>query len=142
MKTILVCLDGSKRASFVLETAVDLARRSDAKLRIFRAVGVPPEIDQDVIAHQAMSLVEALLAKARAELTDLVQSSAPGMVEAYEVRVGVPWDAICREAKERDVDLVVIGSHGYSGLDRILGTTAAKVVNHCDRSVLVARPKP
>jgi nucleotide-binding universal stress UspA family protein len=35
---------------------------------------------------------------------------------------------------------VVLGSHGYSGFDRILGTTAAKVVNHCDRSVLVVRP--
>jgi nucleotide-binding universal stress UspA family protein len=37
------------------------------------------------------------------------------------------------------VDLIVIGSHGYDALDRLLGTTAAKVVNHADRSVLVVR---
>jgi universal stress protein F len=34
---------------------------------------------------------------------------------------------------------VVIGSHGYGGLDRVLGTTAAKIVNHASCSVLVVR---
>ena len=58
------------------------------------------------------------------------------------VHVGTPWDTICREAKTLECDLVVLGSHGYSGLDRILGTTAAKVVNHCERSVLVVRALP
>jgi len=33
----------------------------------------------------------------------------------------------------------VIGSHGYGGLDRLLGTTAARVVNHADRNVLIVR---
>jgi nucleotide-binding universal stress UspA family protein len=36
--------------------------------------------------------------------------------------------------------LIVIGSHGYGGLDRVLGTTAARVVNHALCSVLVVRP--
>ena len=39
-------------------------------------------------------------------------------------------------------DLIVIGSHGYGAIDRVLGTTAAKVVNHADRTVLVVREKP
>ena len=38
-------------------------------------------------------------------------------------------------------DLVVIGSHGYGGLDRLLGTTAAKVANRAPCSVLVVRGK-
>jgi nucleotide-binding universal stress UspA family protein len=42
-------------------------------------------------------------------------------------------------ATEEDVDLIVIGSHGYHDADRVLGTTAAKVVNHADHSVLVVR---
>jgi nucleotide-binding universal stress UspA family protein len=36
----------------------------------------------------------------------------------------------------------VIGCHGYSGLDRVIGTTAGKVVNHADRSVFVVRERP
>ena len=39
----------------------------------------------------------------------------------------------------RRYDLIVIGSHGYSGIDRLIGTTAAKVVNHAKQSVLVVR---
>ncbi len=53
--------------------------------------------------------------------------------------VGVPWQTICERAGVEGVDLVVIGSHGYGGLDRLLGTTAAKVVNHAPCSVVVIR---
>ena len=47
-------------------------------------------------------------------------------------------EAVSARAPE-NVDLIVIGSHGYGGIDRVIGTTAAKVVNHADRSVLVVR---
>jgi nucleotide-binding universal stress UspA family protein len=60
-------------------------------------------------------------------------------VESIEVRVGVPWEAICAAARDTGADLIVVGSHGYSTLDRFLGTTAAKVVNHAPCSVLVVR---
>jgi nucleotide-binding universal stress UspA family protein len=53
--------------------------------------------------------------------------------------MGSPWDAIVRVAREEDVDAIMIGSHGYEVLDRIIGTTAAKVVNHADRTVIVVR---
>ena len=42
-------------------------------------------------------------------------------------------------SKVTGADLIVVGSHGYSGIDHLLGTTAARVVNHADRSVLVVR---
>lgn len=44
MERILVCLDASERASFVLATAVGLARRLGAKVRLFRAVGLPSDV--------------------------------------------------------------------------------------------------
>jgi universal stress protein F len=139
MKRILVCLDASPRAAFVLETAADLGRRLDAKLCLLRSVGLPPVIDQEAVTHGASPIGE-LEAAAKADLEALA-AGLPGQVEGVHVRIGTPWDAICHEAKELDCDLVVIGSHGYKGLDKILGTTAGKVVNHCERSVLVARPK-
>jgi nucleotide-binding universal stress UspA family protein len=53
---------------------------------------------------------------------------------------GFPWQAVCAAAVDESVDLIVIGSHGYSGIDHLIGTTAAKIVNHADRPVLVVRP--
>jgi nucleotide-binding universal stress UspA family protein len=139
MKRILVCLDASPRAPWVLETAADLAKRSGARLNLLRTVGIPPEVDQAMFVHAAADVIETMMNRAKAELAVLAKDVAPALVEDIHVHIGTPWDTICREAKSLDVDLVVLGSHGYSGFDRILGTTAAKVVNHCDRSVLVVR---
>jgi len=141
MKRILVCLDASPRAAFVLQTATDLATKTGAKLVLLRSVGIPAEIDQEFYVHAAQSMTDMLVDKAKKELDALSKGTPPGLIEGYDVHIGTPWDTICREAKARDCDLVVLGSHGYSGLDRVLGTTAAKVVNHCERSVLVARSK-
>jgi universal stress protein F len=141
MKRILVCLDASPRAVFVLQTATDLAVKTGAKLVLLRSVGLPAEIDQEFYVHAAGSMTDMLVDKAKKELDVLAKDIPAGVIEGYDVHIGTPWDTICREAKARDCDLVVLGSHGYSGMDRILGTTAAKVVNHCERSVLVARTK-
>jgi universal stress protein F len=141
MKRILVCLDASPRAVFVLQTATDLAVKMGAKLVLLRSVGLPAEIDQEFYVHAAGSMTDMLVDKAKKELEVLSKDVPAGVIEGFDVHIGTPWDTICREAKARDCDLVVLGSHGYSGMDRILGTTAAKVVNHCERSVLVARTK-
>jgi nucleotide-binding universal stress UspA family protein len=140
MKKILVCLDTSPRAPHVLAAAVDLARRTGAKLTLFRSVGLPPELaHDDVFGVSPNTLVEKLLGTAKADLTEHRASIPSEVFGGVEVRVGTPWNAICTEAAALEVDLIVIGSHGYGGLDRLLGTTAAKVVNHADRSVLVVR---
>jgi universal stress protein F len=141
MKRILVALDASPRAPFVLQTASDIAQRLGAKLVLLRTVGLPAEIDQEFYVHAAANMADLLVDKAKTELDGLAKGLPAGLVDEFDVHIGTPWDTICREAKAKDCDLVVLGSHGYSGLDRVLGTTAAKVVNHCDRSVLVARPK-
>jgi nucleotide-binding universal stress UspA family protein len=139
MKRILVCLDASPRAAFVLQTASDLAKKTGAKLVLLRSVGLPAEIDQEFYVHAAASMTDLLVDKAKKELDALAKGLPADLIEGYDVHIGTPWDTICREAKTRDCDLVVLGSHGYSTMDRVLGTTAAKVVNHCERSVLVAR---
>ena len=62
-------------------------------------------------------------------------------LDGIYTHVGSPWDGICRTAIEQDADPIVLGSRGYGTLERLLGTTAAKVVNHADRPVMVVRPK-
>ena len=142
MNRILVCVDASQRAPLVLSTAVDLARRTGAKLRIFRAVSTPTEIPVQFYSISPNELPQMLLDKACDDLRDLVRGVSPELLDGLYTKIGSPWDAICTAAQVHDADLVVIGSHGYGAMDRLLGTTAAKVVNHIDRSVLVVRAKP
>lgn len=139
MKTILVGLDGTSGERDVLGAARELARRTGARLLLFRAIGLPTALPPD--AHQlAPHEVTAMLEREAQAALETAAASVPGEhVAGVRVAIGTPWEAICRVAKEENCDLVVIGSHGYDTLDRVLGTTAAKVVNHADRSVLVVR---
>jgi nucleotide-binding universal stress UspA family protein len=140
MQKILVCLDTSPRAPLVLAAAIDLARRTQARLTLFRCVGLPPELaHDDVFGLSPNKLIDKLLESAKEGLMVHRKEVPDELAGGVEVRVGSPWDAICQEAKTVGADLIVIGSHGYSGFDRIIGTTAAKVVNHAECSVLVVR---
>lgn len=141
MKRILVGLDSSPRAKEVLFAAIELARKTGGKLRLMRAVGLPPELPANVWAMPQTQLVETFLVSAKRDLEELSADVPPELLDGLTAQVGVAWDAICACAREHDCDLIVIGSHGYGILDRLLGTVAAKVVNHADRSVLVVRPK-
>lgn len=141
MRRLLVCLDASPRAALVLDAAVDLARRCGAKLTLFRGVGLQPDLPPEAYATSPNELMELLVARARDELTRLATRVPADLLEGVYAHVGVPWQAICDAAVERDADVIVIGSHGYSGIDKLIGTTAAKVVNHSDRSVYVVRSR-
>ncbi len=138
MKRILVALDSSPRSPIVLEAAIKLARATGGKLRLFRSVGIPPEIPS-TFTGGGPSLTEVLLEGAKKELDERAKDVPPELLEGVYTHVNTPWDGICRAAKEHDADIIVIGSHGYGAIDRILGTTAAKVVNRADRNVLVVK---
>ena len=139
MKRILVALDGSPRAPNVLEAAVRLAGLADAKLVLYRAITVSPDLPRQALVATDQRLEDLLIANARTDLASCAEHLRPELVERIVTGFAVPWDGICRTARECDADLIVIGSHGYGGLDRILGTVAGKVVNHADRNVLVVR---
>ncbi|MEI9941908.1 MAG: universal stress protein [Pseudomonadota bacterium] len=139
---ILVGLDGSPREALVLAAAQDLALRFDSELLLVRAVGLPPEIPPEAWQDSKCSVKEYLEKTARdglercaKELCDTLRSR-----HTLEVIVATPWEALCLCAQAHEVDLIVVGSHGYGGLDRILGATATRVVNHALCSVFVVRP--
>jgi nucleotide-binding universal stress UspA family protein len=141
MKRLLVALDGSPRAPGVLKMAVAQAQSTGAELVLLRAIAVPADLPFTAIAMSPADVLRLLEQRAQADLTALARELIPADVR-WEVRVepSTAWQAICHAAQVVDASLIVIGSHGYGALDRVLGTTAARVVNHADRSVLVVRP--
>jgi nucleotide-binding universal stress UspA family protein len=141
MKKLLVALDGSPRADGVLAHAESIARRTGAKLILFRSFGIPPDMSLAWPANDE-PLEQALRTRAQTYLDECARRVPSELLGGVRVSLGVPWEAVCKAARDVDVDLIVIGSHGYGGVDRLLGTTAATIVNHADRSVLVVRPPP
>ncbi len=139
MKRIFVALDSSTRAPTVLAAALRLAQLADAMLVVYRAIGVPPDMPRELFEMTDLRLEDVLIRNARESLARLTADVPPERIEHIVTTFATPWDGICRAAREYDADLIVVGSHGYGAIDRILGTNAGKVVNHADRNVLVVR---
>jgi nucleotide-binding universal stress UspA family protein len=123
----------------VLDAAIMIGQRNAAQLILFRSVGIPRELPKEAYSMDPEEIPALLERQATLALEQLLATVPPEQRGAVRVVVGTPWQSIERAATEGDVDLIVIGSHGYQTLDRVLGTTAAKVVNHADRAVLVVR---
>jgi nucleotide-binding universal stress UspA family protein len=139
MKKILVGADGSPRQKAVLAAAAELARRTRAKLVLFRAVSLPTELPPEAYLMAPDEVTKILERRAQVGVEEAAREIPGELIERLHVAIGVPWQAICRAAQEDDVDMIIVGSHGYDTLDKVLGTTAAKIVNHADRAVLVVR---
>ena len=136
---ILVALDGSTRGPAVLARATAMARAGGERVVLFRSIGLPADVPQDLWRSTEKPLLDVLEQRAKdylAQCETLVPAEIRG---GTQVVVGAPWQSICAAARSVRADLIVVGSHGYSGVDRLLGTTAAKVVNHAPCSVLVVR---
>jgi universal stress protein F len=142
MKKILVALDGSARQTLVLGEASNLALKFGARLVLYRGVGLPADVPVGLWRITDLDLSTVLLQNAEKDLQAVAATLPTALVDSSIAELAIGWDGICNTAKRLNVDLIVIGSHGYGGLDRILGTTASRVVNHADRSVLVVRPLP
>lgn len=138
MNRILVCVDGSPRGPAVLHAAAALAKRVGGKLVLCRVVGVPADLPQYVWRLPQESLYDSLRDGALAYLNDLANALGDLVADTL-VPVGTAWQGICETATKERVDLVVIGSHGYGAIDRVVGTNAAKIVNRSPCSVLVVR---
>ncbi|NUO50802.1 MAG: universal stress protein [Polyangiaceae bacterium] len=139
MQKLLVAVDGSERQKGVIDAAVALARKTGAKLKLFRSVGLQREVPVSALGLTPENVAALLEGQTRSELSALEWTLPEEVRGGVRVALGSPWSSIVEAAREEEADLIVIGSHGYSGLDRVIGTTAAKVVNHADRSVLVVR---
>ena len=122
-------------------TAQDLAERYGAELILFRAVGLPPELPAEAYLKPELSLLDLLQGQATAALEACARTIPEPLRARVRLKVSVanPWRGVCAAALEEQADMIVIGSHGYGALDHVLGTNAARVVNHAQCSVLVVR---
>ena len=136
---ILVGLDGSPREPVVLRQAVELADRCGGRLYLCRAMQVPLSVPAIAWSLQGDEFETFLLEHGHAALQRIEGGLPEGLVAHRYCELAQPADLICRLAADIAADLVVIGSHGYDRIDRVLGTTAAKVVNRAPCSVLVVR---
>jgi len=140
---ILVPLDGSTRAEQALPVAARLAHASSGTIVLLQVVNFPNQfasyIDLEPLTTQAV--VDTQLEEAKNYLDNLTRSNDLTNVHTETaVMVGQPAVHILSVVETRTIDLVVMGSHGYTGMTRwVLGSVAEKVAHHSLVPVLLLR---
>jgi nucleotide-binding universal stress UspA family protein len=140
VRSILLALDESSRAPAVFETGTALARQLGAEVCIIRVLWIPPEIPPAAHVHPN-GVQDAVERAAHDELHALMRTAPDVTFRPPIVVEGEPWRQIIHFGDQLDVDLIVMGNHRYHGVERVLGTVAAKVVNHARRDVLVVHAR-
>ncbi|HVY45381.1 MAG TPA: universal stress protein [Minicystis sp.] len=142
VRVVVAAIDGTRRAPSVLVMAATVAQRFGAKLYAFRAVSVPPDYPPAAHVDHPDRLPAYLEREAREEVAELLRTVPGAQAATPVVVVGDTWRAILEEARRLKADMVVMGSHGYSGIDRLLGTTTGKVTVRAPCHVLVVHTEP
>ena len=138
-KNILVPVDGSEQAEHSFKTAVEIAKRNNAKLHLLyvvdtRNVSLSPEyqpVTTGITDHIDKQFVQ-----------EMVKYATEAGVDTQEtVTNGNPLTLISEAfPKEYDIDLIIVGATGKGAITRALvGSVSQHVVNHAPCDVLVAR---
>jgi nucleotide-binding universal stress UspA family protein len=135
-KTIVLATDGSKYSTVATDRAITFAQSYGGELKVLSVVDVPAEF-----YAEAPQAVEDLVRKAKEYVAGVKKRAASAGVHA-ETFVGEAeaYQAVNKLAEEQKADMIVIGSHGRTGLRRLLmGSVAEAVIGHAHCPVLVVK---
>lgn len=142
-KKILCPIDFSDASRVALETASDLASRQGASLTLFHAYPVPGYTFPDGSFVASSKMLEELAEQANRHLEEwreLATKAGAASVTAATA-VGEPAHEIVSFAEAQGMDLVVVGTHGRTGLTHaLMGSVAERVVRKAPCPVLTVRP--
>jgi nucleotide-binding universal stress UspA family protein len=143
IQTIIVPTDFSEHAEYAFTWALQMAADWQAKIVLFHAAApISPLAFPDSVYLPDLRRLEAdILADAEKRIAECVskKGTSPVTVETRVV-IGEPVHEICQAVEREQANLIIMGSHGRTGLSHILlGSVAERVVRHASCPVLVAR---
>lgn len=139
---ILVPTDFSESAVYALPFAIDLAQKYGASLSILHVVEpIVAPVDFAWGTYSYPDIEKQLSGYVEESLDKLVKAMIPADIKAEVNNLnGKPWREIVTFARENDIDLIVLATHGLSGLSHALyGSTAEKIVRKAHCPVLTVR---
>ncbi|HJT79869.1 MAG TPA: universal stress protein [Chthoniobacterales bacterium] len=142
LKKILVPLDFSAPSKQAFQYALQFARQFGAELTLIHILSRTAPSFADLATVPSFS--ERELDDTEKNMTELVAVARAAQLAAtrWTLRIGLPAHEIVEAAKELDVDLIVIATHGYTGWKHFcIGSTAERVVRAAPCPVFVVREK-
>lgn len=144
IRRILHATDYSKASERALQEAVDFAKQNDAEMLVVHVIQpvVPYVAGEDIGAAELyVKLEESTKQEAQRSMDKLMQRLERLGVKAKSLLLrGIPADQIVKAAKNRKADMIVIGTHGRTGLSKLfMGSVASRVISTAPSPVLTVR---
>jgi nucleotide-binding universal stress UspA family protein len=135
---VLIAVDGSPHSEHALEVGLALARRLGAEVGLVTVVDPAPAVTIEAGVPSVDILT--ILRQEAAQVLEKAKAAAGELRTVTHQREGSPATEILQAAKEWGASLIVVGSHGRTGLSRLLmGSTAENVARHAEAPVLMTR---
>lgn len=142
IKKILCAVDLSEHSKPVAEYAITIAKATGASVVVvYTAPSLSQYVGFHVPPHTIENFVGEIVSGAEKSMETFVAENFPGVDARGQVLIGYAAEEIINRADDENVDLIVMGTHGRKGIDRILfGSVAEKVVKNARQPVLTIRP--
>ena len=143
MKKILVPTDFSDQSKIALDFAAELAKKTKAVIKLIHVFEYPVATTYAAMDVGGVDILQGedlreKMAENKARLDSLVEEvGVPGILIEKDIKVGNPFVNISTELKQEDVDMVVMGTRGTSGIEEVfIGSNTEKVVRHAKCPVI------
>jgi nucleotide-binding universal stress UspA family protein len=144
VKKILYPTDFSEPSKLALDYAVEYAKQFNASLEILHVMFDETQVVSFYLPQVTMQTLSADIeqgAEKQIEEFCKSQTQLEGVDYSCKLLKGTPFIEIIKRAKEIDADMIVIGTHGRTGMDHVLfGSTAEKVARKAPCPVFIVRP--
>lgn len=141
---ILFATDFSESSEHAFKYALSLARKFESRLGIIHVINEPVDLRGFYVPHISFDKLEEEIEQGALKMMEKfcrTQAQDYARVESFVVP-GIPYDEIIKKSAEFGADLLVLGTHGRTGLDHVLfGSTAEKVVRKSPIPVMTIRIK-
>ena len=141
-KTILFATDFSESSDFAFGRALTLARKFNARLVILHVINEPVDLRGFYVPHISFDKLEEEIEEGAQKMMEKFCRTHIRDYANYESFIvpGIPYDEVIKKAAAEGADLIVMGTHGRTGLDHVLfGSTAEKVVRKSPIPVMTIR---
>lgn len=143
IKNILCAVDFSEGSARVAEYAVTLAKATGAAIQcVYVAPSLAEYVGFNVPQAALDTFVGDVVASAETTMHDFIEQHFKGLPAKGQVLTGYPAEEILKLADSLHADMIVMGTHGRTGFDRIIfGSVAEKVVKTATCPVLTIKPR-
>jgi len=142
LDTLLVAIDFSDSSDKAFNTALFMAQKFSARLVLVHVINEPVDLRGFYVPHISFDRLEEEITVGAEKMMESFCRQHLASFENYESLIipGIPYQEIIATAQDKNADMIILGTHGRTGLDHVLfGSTAEKVVRKSTLPVLTVR---